>query len=185
MPRGVAIPEIRQQLFAAAERVIAADGPSRLTGRAVTAEAGVATGLLHTHFRSFEGFLTAYAVDRSFQLAGELAGLPGQAGSGTVGGNLRAAAQALSGGTLRALTRLMVFHPGLTAEVEAVLGAGSAGVSALERPFATYLAAEQERGRIPAGADTGTLALAVVGTVHHLALTEQSLTRMEPLFSAV
>ena len=38
MPRGVAIPELRQQLFAAAERVIAASGVSGLTGRAVTRE---------------------------------------------------------------------------------------------------------------------------------------------------
>ena len=70
MPRGVRIAEPRQHLFAAAERVIAAAGPSGLTSRAVTREAGVATGLLFTHFMNFDDFLVGYAVDRSFQIAG-------------------------------------------------------------------------------------------------------------------
>ena len=40
MPTGVAIRDAREQLFDAAERVLLAGGPSALTTRAVTAEAG-------------------------------------------------------------------------------------------------------------------------------------------------
>lgn len=170
MPRGVAIPDLRQQLFAAVERVIAAAGPSRLTGRAVTREAGVATGLLYAHFPNFDDFLVGYAVDRAFQISGEVARLPERAGSGTVAGNLRQAALATPLGTLRALTRLLVFRPELATSVEAVLGDGTAGLHAVERAVAGYLAAEQRLGRVPAGTDTEALALTVVSVLHHVAL---------------
>ncbi len=171
MPRGVALPEPRQQLFAALERVIAGDGPGRLTSRAVTREAGVATGLLYTHFTDFDGFLTGYAVERAFQLAGGVAGLPARAGTGTPAGNLGDALLATPLDTLAALTRLTACRPDLVAGVEAVLGPGTAGLQAVERAAAGYLAAEQRLGRVPAGTDTAALALAVAGVLHHVALT--------------
>ncbi|MGN9768336.1 TetR family transcriptional regulator [Micromonospora sp. SD12] len=171
MPRGVATQEPRQQLFAAVERVIAQDGPGRLTGRAVTREAGVATGLLYAHFANFDDFLVGYAVDRTFQIAGEVAALAGRAGTGTVVGNLSDAFLAVPGGALLALTRLTAHRPELTAGVEAVLGAGNAVLRTIERASADYLAAEQERGRVPAGVDTEALGLAVAGLLHHVALT--------------
>lgn len=174
MPRGVALSEPRQQLFAALERVIAHEGPSRLTGRAVTREAGVATGLLYAHFTDFDDFLTGYAVDRTFQISGEIADLLESAGHGTVVGNLSAALSAPSFGTLSALTRLMAFRPELAANVEAVLGNAAAGLQAVERVIAGYLAAEQQLARVPRGADTDALALAVVGVLHHVALTDEA-----------
>ncbi|RKR92180.1 TetR family transcriptional regulator [Micromonospora pisi] len=174
MPRGVAIPEPRQHLFAALEQVIAKDGPSRLTGRAVTREAGVATGLLYAHFANFDDFLCGYGVDRTFQISSEVAGLPGRAGSGTVAGNLFDAVLATPPRTLLALTRLMVFRPDLVANIEAVLGTGTAGLQAVERAIAGYLTAEQQLGRVPTEADTEALALAVVGVLHHVALTEET-----------
>lgn len=171
MPRGVAIPALRQQLFAAVERLIVEEGPSRLTGRAVTREAGVATGLLYAHFANFDDFLTGFAVDRVFQISGEVAGLPQRAGSDTVADNLRQAVLATPLGTLTALTRLAAFRPELSANVEAVLGSGMSGLRGIERAVADYLAAEQSRGRVPADADTDALALAVVSVLHHVALT--------------
>ncbi|MGC4765991.1 TetR/AcrR family transcriptional regulator [Micromonospora sp. DT46] len=171
MPRGVAIPEIRQQLFAAVERLIVRDGPSRLTGRAVTREAGVATGLLYAHFANFDDFLAGYWIDRSFVVSGEVAGLPERAGSGTVAGNLNQAILATPMETLLALARLMAFRPDLVTQVETVLGGGTAGLQAVERAVAGYLAAERQLGRVAVGADVEALALAVVGVLHHVALT--------------
>ncbi|MEH1099596.1 TetR/AcrR family transcriptional regulator [Micromonospora sp. CPCC 205561] len=174
MPRGVAIPEPRQQLFAALERVLAGEGPTRLTGRAVTREAGVATGLLYAHFANFDDFLAGYAVDRTFQLAGEVAGLPGRAGSGTVAGNLSEALLATPPRTLLALTRLTASWPDLAANVQAVLGDGAAGLQVIERAIAGYLDAERELGRVPAGADAQGLALAAVGALHHVVLSGEA-----------
>ncbi|WP_433528858.1 TetR family transcriptional regulator [Micromonospora sp. CA-263727] len=174
MPRGVAIPEPRQQLFAALERVIAGAGLGRLTGRAVTREAGVATGLLYAHFANFDDFLAGYAVDRAFQISGEVAGLPARAGAGTVADNLGAAVLAAPLSTLVALTRLMAARPELIENVEAVLGTGTAGLRPVERAAAAYLGAEQQLGRVPTDADTGALALAVVGALHHVALAGET-----------
>ncbi|MEH1014819.1 TetR/AcrR family transcriptional regulator [Micromonospora sp. CPCC 206060] len=171
MPRGVAILEPRQQLFAAFERVITADGPSRLTSRAVTREAGVATGLLYAHFTNFDDFLVGYAVDRAFQISGAVADLPERAGFGTVAENLYQAVLTTPLGTLTAWTRLTAFRPELAANVDAVLGSGIGGLHGIERAIAGYLAAEQRLRRVPARADTGALALAVVGVLHHVALT--------------
>ncbi|MBQ1052616.1 TetR/AcrR family transcriptional regulator [Micromonospora sp. C51] len=172
MPRGVAITEPRQHLFAAAERLIATAGPSQLTSRAVTREGGVATGLLFAHFASFDDFLTGYAVDRSFQIAAVVAGLPDRAGTGTLDANLSETLLATPMITMLAVTRLFAYRPILTEAVEAVLGSGSAALSALERAVVGYLAAERHIGRLPAAADTEALAVAVVGVLHHVALTD-------------
>src|SRR6202035_5109727 len=91
MPTGVAIRDPRGQLFDAAERVLLRDGPGGLTSRAVTAEAGVAKGVLHRHFADFEAFLTELALDRIARVSAQAAALRATAGSGTVAGNLAAA----------------------------------------------------------------------------------------------
>ncbi|PXY26904.1 TetR/AcrR family transcriptional regulator [Prauserella muralis] len=171
MPRGVAIPEIRQHLFAAAEQVIVRDGPAKLSGRAVTGQAGVASGLLYAHFADLDEFLAAYAVDRGFLVSAEAANLPRRAGSGSVAGNLCDAVLATPPVTLPALTRLLVSRPELTGRVRAVLGERTAGLDAIEGAAATYLRREQRLGRVVEAADPGALALTLVGVVHHVMLT--------------
>lgn len=171
VPRGVAIPELRQQLFSAVERVITRDGPGKLSGRAVTAEAGVATGLLHAHFADLDDFLTAYAVDRSFLLSAEAANLPERAGTGSVAENLCDAVLATPSQTLLPLARLLVSRPELTGRVQAVLGDRTAGLGAIETAAARYLADEQRLGRVARTAQPAVLALALVGMLHHLVLT--------------
>ena len=64
MPTGVAIRDAREQLFDAAERVLLRAGPSALTSRAVTTEAGFAKGVLHRHFADFDAFLAELVLDR-------------------------------------------------------------------------------------------------------------------------
>ncbi|GLY70988.1 TetR family transcriptional regulator [Amycolatopsis taiwanensis] len=171
MPRGVAIPEVRQQLFAAAERVITRDGPSKLSGRAVTSEAGVATGLLHAHFADFDEFLAAYAIDRAFLVSAAAAALPERAGTGSVAGNLCDAILSTPPATVAVLLRLLVARPELTGRVRTVLGDTTAGLDAIEKAAATYLTAEQQLGRVAAAVDPAALALALVGVLHHVVLT--------------
>ncbi|MCP2334321.1 transcriptional regulator, TetR family [Actinoalloteichus cyanogriseus DSM 43889] len=171
VPRGVAIPEIRQELFAAVERVIGRDGPGRLSGRAVTTEAGVASGLLYAHFADLDDFLAAYATDRAFLISAGTSALADRAGTGEVAGNLCDAVTATPLTSLRAALTLLVARPGLVERVHAVLGPGNSGLDALETATARYLTAEQRLGRIAPTADPAALALAVVGSFHHLALT--------------
>jgi AcrR family transcriptional regulator len=189
MPRGVLIPEVRQQFFAALERLIAAEGLSGLTGRAVTREAGVATGLLYTHFRTWDNFLAGYATDRSFQIAGGVAGLPGRAGSGTVAANLTGAIGAMALDEVAPLLRLLASRPDLVTAVEEVLGPGMAGLSSVEQAAERYLSAEARLGRLPADVDAGALALALTGVLHRLALSgtdpEQVAERVGRVVAAV
>lgn len=185
MPRGVAIPELRQQLFAAAERVILRDGPARLSGRAVTTEAGVAAGLLYAHFSDLDDFLAAYAVDRSFTVIAATAPLPERAGTGDVAANLTEALLATPRDTLAALARLLVLRPELAARVHDVLGEDTALI-AVERAVAAYLEAERRRDRLPAATDPASVALALVGLLHHLALTAEDLDeRLRPAIAAL
>ncbi|RDB49796.1 TetR family transcriptional regulator, partial [Tsukamurella tyrosinosolvens] len=124
MPRGVAIDGARQRLFTAAEAVILREGVDGLKGRAVTAQAGVATGLLHAHFGDFDGFLAAYAVDRSFLLGAEAGNAaPSEPGSATtVAEALRAQLDALSQPAATAFARLLAARPGLRNRAAEVLG---------------------------------------------------------------
>jgi AcrR family transcriptional regulator len=93
MPTGVALRDVREQLFDAAERVLLRTGPQALTSRAVTTEAGCAKGVLHRHFEDFDAFLTELVLDRIARLDAQAAALRESAGTGTVADNLAGAVQ--------------------------------------------------------------------------------------------
>ena len=173
MARGVAIPEVREQLFAAADRVLAREGPAGLTTRAVTAEAGVANGVLHRHFHDLDEFLASFVASRLQAIADGAAALPGRAGHGTVTGNLTEATVAVFGPGAQALMSLVAAKPGLSPALEHDTGRVG-GLGDIEQHFAAYLDAEKKLGRIGPGADTGTLAFTLLGTAHHLILTRSS-----------
>lgn len=169
MPRGVAIPEVREQLFAAADRVLTRDGPAGLTTRAVTAEAGVANGILHRHFHDLDDFLAAFTATRIRAIADAAASLPGRAGSYSVTANLTDATAELFGPAAQALMSLVATKPELGLAMGHVTDSG--GLGDIERHFATYLDAEKKLGRIGPAADTEALAFTLLGIAHHLAIT--------------
>jgi AcrR family transcriptional regulator len=171
MPRGVAIPEVREQLFAAADRVLARSGPAALTTRAITKDAGVANGILHRHFRGLDAFLAEFAADRLAAIAGSAASLPGRAGTGSITDNLTDATLALFGPGALALVNLVATRPELAAAMEHAGAAAGGGLGDVERHFTAYLDAEKQLGRVGAGADTATLAFTLLGAVHHLIIT--------------
>ena len=168
MPTGVAIRDPRGQLFDAAERVLLRTGPSGLTSRAVTAEAGVAKGVLHRHFADFDDFLTALALDRVALIGAAADELHAAAGTGTVAGNLAAVLpEVLSSGYL-GLIRLVIARDELRARLRAATGSRLPLMSESTVLVARYLEAERDRGRITAGADIATLAPTLIGAVHLL-----------------
>ena len=110
MPSGYALHDPRQQLFAAAERVLLRDGVSGLTGRSVTAEAGVAKGVLHRHFADFDTFV-AHLVNeriRGFHKVAE--GLTSRTGQATVSENVAAALRELLDPVVLALVPQIIAH---------------------------------------------------------------------------
>ncbi len=114
-PRGLAIPDVHEQLFQAAERLLLREDAADLSGRAVTREAGFAVGLLHNHFGDFDGFLSAFVLDRLRRAAASFGDLPSRAGTGTVAGNLTEAAQSLLGPDTLVLSRLVASRPSVLA----------------------------------------------------------------------
>jgi AcrR family transcriptional regulator len=168
VPTGVALRDVRTQLFDAAERVLLRDGPNALTSRAVTTEAGVAKGVLHRHFADFDAFLAELVEDRIDRLARQAAALRGTVGTGTVAGNLTGALTELLGSVAVAIVALITFRDDLRARLRQ---AGHAGVPLMTEAaamMASYLAAERDLGRIAAEADVDTLAPTLLGAAHLL-----------------
>ncbi len=168
MPTGIAIRDARAQLFDAAERVLIRDGPSALTSRAVTFEAGFAKGVLHRHFSDFDAFLVELVTDRITRIDNQAAALCDSAGTGTVAGNLAGALTALFGSIAVAIVALIISRDELRARLRQ---AGSGGVPLLAEATAmigSYLAIERELGRISPEADVDTLAPLLVGAGHLL-----------------
>ncbi|MEU7133426.1 TetR/AcrR family transcriptional regulator [Streptomyces sp. NPDC046261] len=170
-PRGVAITGVRERLFEAAERVLSRDGAGGLTSRAVTGEAGCAKGLLHNHFADLDDFVAQLVLHRFRLLAERAAALPARAGESTVTENLNATVLALLDSAGPALAALALVRPGASARIRDAWRDGAPGLNAIEASVATYLEAEQRLGRVSGTADCAALALAVVGTAHHLLMT--------------
>ncbi|MEV0978812.1 TetR/AcrR family transcriptional regulator [Streptomyces sp. NPDC049915] len=170
-PRGVATPDARERLFAAAERVVERDGPGALTSRAVTTEAGCAKGLLHAHFAGLDEFVAELCLDRFARTAAQADALSGRVGQGAVAENLNAVALALfdSGGP--AISGLAMTRPAAALRIRQALEGGAPGFTAIQQAITGYLEAEQRLGRVGDTVDPGTAALAVVGTAHHLLMT--------------
>jgi AcrR family transcriptional regulator len=170
-PRGVAIPDVEAQLFDAAERILLRDGPPGLTSRAITAEAGLAKGILHNHYHDLDGFLVALLIDRGRRVAARLARLVERAGSGTVAANVTEAGLSLTQ-TASALIDLVRARPELGRRVREANRAGRTGFLPIEASLAAYLEAERRLGRIARDAETDILALALFGALHHVFQTD-------------
>jgi AcrR family transcriptional regulator len=169
VPTGVHLREARRQLFDAAERVLLRAGPSGLTSRAVTDEAGCAKGVLHRHFTDFDVFLAELVLDRATQLEAQAGALRESAGTGTVAGNLASALTTLFGPVPMAIIPLITFRDELRARLrQARPGGGIAILAQVTTAVSGYLTDERDRGRIAADADIDSLTLSLVGGGHLL-----------------
>ncbi|HUA28860.1 MAG TPA: TetR/AcrR family transcriptional regulator [Streptosporangiaceae bacterium] len=168
MPTGVALRDVREQLFDAAERVLLRDRPDALTSRAVTAEAGVAKGVLHRHFADFDAFLAEFVLDRVGRMDAQAVELLGSAGTGTVVGNLAGALTVVFGSVALKVVALITFRFDLRVRLRRELPAGVPVLTQAAEMMTGYLAAEREAGRIAADADVDALGLTLIGAGHLL-----------------
>jgi AcrR family transcriptional regulator len=173
-PRGQVIPDSRERLFRAGERVLVRSGPGAISARAVAAEAGVATGLLYSHFADLDDFLAELVISRFRVEAERAAGLPELAGSRTVTENLADAALALLQSPVLAVAELVRARPGLSLRVMETLAAGAPGMPEIQGAVTAYLDSERRLGRVAARADTQAAALILVGAMHHVLLLHGS-----------
>jgi AcrR family transcriptional regulator len=168
MPTGMALRDVREQLFDAADRILLRAGPSALTTRAVTAEAGVATGVLHRHFADFDDFLVEFVLDRKERMDGQAAGLQASAGAGTIAGNLAEVIQEVFGSVAMAIVPLITFRFQLRVRLRRVWPAGVPLLTEAVQMIAAYLRAERDLGRLAQDADADALAPMLIGTAHLL-----------------
>ena len=168
MPTGVALRDVREQLFEAAERILLRDGPNALTSRAVTTEAGCAKGVLHKHFADFDAFLAEFVLDRADRMDPQAAALRESAGTGAIADNLTGALIALFGSVAVAIVALITFRDELRARLRETWPAGVPVLTEAAIMIAGYLAAERDLGRIAPDADVDTLGAMLIGTGHLL-----------------
>ncbi|MFE3497657.1 TetR/AcrR family transcriptional regulator [Streptomyces sp. NPDC059169] len=168
MPTGVALSDVRDQLFDAAERVLLRDGPSALTSRAVTSEADVAKGVLHRHFADFDAFLAELVLDRTARISAQAAALRDSAGTGTVADNLTQALTDLFQTVATAIVSLVTSRDALRSRLRQAMPAGVPVLTETATALTAYLDAERDLGRLAANADTNTLAPTLIGAVHML-----------------
>src|SRR5271155_2212943 len=116
--------DARQQLFDAAERVLLRDGPSALTSRAVTTEAGCAKGVLHRHFADFDDFLAELVLDRIARIERQSLSLMGSAGTGTVTDNLTDALRTVFGSVALIIVGLVISRDKLRERLRQDIPAG-------------------------------------------------------------
>lgn len=168
MPTGVALHDPRKQLFDAARRVLLRDGAGALTSRAVTAEAGVAKGVLHRHFEDFDAFLAELVLERIERLRERAAALCEATGQATVVGNLTTALADLFDSDLLILISVVIARDAVR---DRLRQAGLRGMPVLREAttmVSAYLAAEQKQGRVCADAGIQALAPTLIGGAHLL-----------------
>jgi AcrR family transcriptional regulator len=164
----VAIRDAREQLFDAAERVLVRDGPSALTTRAITTEAGCAKGVLHRHFTDLDAFLAELVRDRIARIDKQAAALSDSAGTGSVAGNLTAALMTVFGSVALVIVGLVISRDDLRARLRQATPTGVPVLTEAAAMIAAYLSAEREQGRISADADLDALAPLLIGAAHLL-----------------
>jgi AcrR family transcriptional regulator len=174
VPTGVHLPNAREMLFDAAERVLLRDGVSGLTSRAVTTEAGVAKGVVHRHFVDFDAFLAELLQDRVARLGGPLTELGRAAGGGVVADNLVKALTAVFSPLAVAVPALVITRDGLRARLREAGAARFPLIAEGSAAITGYLAAEQARGRVGGSGDTPTLAYTLIGATHLLFTDRES-----------
>jgi AcrR family transcriptional regulator len=167
VPTGVHLRDVREQLFDAAERLLVEGGPSALTSRAVTAEAGVAKGVLHKHFEDFDAFLAEFVMDRVDRMDARAKALLEAAGTGDVVGNLAEAITAVFRSAAVAMVALVTFRDDLRRRLRETWPAGVPVLTEAAIMIKAYLEREQELGRL-GDLDADGVAPMLIGTGHLL-----------------
>ncbi|MFF8590393.1 TetR/AcrR family transcriptional regulator [Streptomyces sp. NPDC015220] len=170
-PRGVATPDARERLYAAAEALLTEEGPHAVTTRAVAERAGCSKGVFHNYFTGVDEFLAELVLDRMRRLVQLVTAVTDRAGQNTVAENLLDITLVMTTPPFPAIARTALLRPAATDRIRTALHGGEAGYTAVQHTIAQYMAAERALGRIPSGTDTDTAALALVGTLHHLLMS--------------
>jgi AcrR family transcriptional regulator len=167
VPTGVHLRDVREQLFDAAERLLVEGGPSALTSRAVTTQAGVAKGVLHRHFDDFDAFLAEFVLDRVDKMDARAKALLEAAGTGQVVDNLAEAITEVFASVAVAIVALVTFRDDLRRRLRETWPAGIPVLTEAAIMIKSYLERERDLGRV-GDLDADGVAPMLIGTAHLL-----------------
>lgn len=169
--------QLRASLIEHARRLIARDGASALTMRALAGEAGCAVGLPYKIFNDRREIVMEIVHAELGRLRIVCEELITRAGNDTVGGNLIWFAGAFLDSPAVPLARELIADEAFVRSIAA--GAHDAGISpaAFPRVLARYLAAEKQAGRIAQHVDEDAFGFLIAGALHNLLVAGEAWPR--------
>jgi AcrR family transcriptional regulator len=168
---------LRTSLVEHAQVLIAREGPSALTMRALAAEAGCATGFPYKVFADRHDLVVAIIHAEFGRLRVASEEFVGRAGTGTVASNLAWFAERLLDSPAVALSQEVSADEALSKAVTVKVHDTGIGPGAFELGFAAYLAAEKKAGRIDHAVDADAFAFLIAGAVHNLIMSGEAWPR--------
>jgi len=168
---------LRKSLIEHAKRIVARDGSSALTMRALASEAGCALGLPYKVFTDRHELVLEILHSEFLRLREARDDLVARAGSGTVGDNLAWFAELLLASPSVALAHEVSADDALSSAFAANVGRTGAGPGAWESAFGDYLAAEKAVGRVADDIDEAAFGFLLAGAIHNLIMSGDAYPR--------
>lgn len=164
---------LREHLVAATEQLLEHRSFGELTTRAIAKHAGVSDGVLYNHFTDKHELLMAALLQRYARLVERLEGAVPTPGEGSLLANVQAYGRALSEVESDVLLHgaALLGHPPLLHRFWTEIHKTPFGIDRLRRPFADYLTAEQELGRVSSEVDIEAAVTVAFGVCAMVALS--------------
>ena len=163
--------QLRSSLLEHARTIISRDGPSALTMRSLAREAGCALGLPYKVFEDRGALVLELVHAELARLITVGQEVIERAGDHTVATNLAWFAGAILESPAVALASEIMADPDLGERFASRFHDGAAGPAGFEFAFASYLAAEQQIGRVGGGVDTDAYGFLLAAAVHNLVVS--------------
>jgi AcrR family transcriptional regulator len=169
--------ELRASLVAHAQRLVAREGASALTMRALAAEAGCAIGLPYKVFADRRDLVAELVHTEFLEMRSVVDELAARAGTGTIGGNLAWFADLLLASPAVAVAQEVFADEQLMKTVLTRIHETGAGPATFETILSGYLAAERRAGRIDHDVDEEAFGFLLAGAIHNLIVSGQGYPR--------
>jgi AcrR family transcriptional regulator len=169
--------QLRVSLIEHARRLIAREGASALTMRALAVEAGCAVGLPYKVFTDRRELVAEIVHAELGRLRAACDELVGRAGTGTVGGNLMWFAEVFLDSPAVALAPELLADEALVQSVTASAHDTGIGPTAFPSILSGYLAAEKQAGRVARDVEEDAFGFLLAGALHNLLVAGEAWPR--------
>ena len=168
---------LRASLVAHAQRIVAREGASALTMRALAAEAGCAVGLPYKVFVDRRDLIAELVHTEFIEMQAVFDELVARAGTATIGGNLSWFADVLLASPAVAVAQEVFADEQLMKIVTARIHETGAGPGSFETILSGYLAAEKRAGRVDPDVDVNAFGFLLAGALHNLVVSGEGYPR--------